>query len=73
MRKRTLITAVALALGLSFTAPAVWADEHGGSTEQDAAGDAGDASGDASGDAGDASGDAGDASGGCGGSSEGSH
>ena len=62
MRKRTLITAVALALGLSFTAPAVWADEHGGSTEQDAAGDAGDASG-----------DAGDASGGCGGSSEGSH
>ncbi|MCE2486420.1 MAG: hypothetical protein J4F42_12960 [Desulfurellaceae bacterium] len=33
MRKRTLITAVALALGLSFTAPAVWADQHEGEAE----------------------------------------
>ena len=33
MRKKTLISAVALALGLSFTAPAVWADSHEGSAD----------------------------------------
>ena len=61
MRKRTLITAVALTLGLSFTAPAVWADEHGG--EAEAGQEASDKKDESAGDEG---------AGGCGGSSEGS-
>ncbi len=59
MRKRTLITAVALALGLSFTVPAVWADEHGG--EAEAGQEASDKKDESAGD---------EAAGGCGGSSE---
>ena len=59
MRKRTLITAVALALGLSFTVPAVWADEHGG--EAEAGQEASDKKDESAGD---------ESAGGCGGSSE---
>lgn len=61
MRKRTLITAVALALGLSFTVPAVWADEHGDAAE--AGQEASDKKDESAGD---------ESAGGCGGSSEGS-
>ncbi len=61
MRKRTLITAVALALGLSFTAPAVWADSHEG--EAEAGQEASDKKDESAGD---------ESAGGCGGSSEGS-
>ncbi len=62
MRKRTLITAVALALGLSFTAPAVWADTHEGEAAE-AGQEASDKKDESAGD---------ESAGGCGGSSEGS-